>query len=71
MQARGAKQPLTPYLVELVPPVGGLEGIQALAARARRASDELSKEGVGVRFLRSVFVPEEGQCFLLFAGDSA
>ena len=53
------------YLVELEPPKTGWDDIQALAARFRHASD-----GSAVRFLRSVFVPEDGKVYLLFEGPS-
>jgi hypothetical protein len=36
------------------------------AARARLAAEELSREGTPVRYLRSIFVPEDESCFLLY-----
>jgi hypothetical protein len=42
-----------------------------LTARARRASDEVHREGTPVRFVRSVFVPEDDTCFYLFRAVSA
>jgi hypothetical protein len=39
----------------------------ALARRVRDAARRLRAEGVEVRLLRSVYVPEEGSCFLLLA----
>jgi hypothetical protein len=59
------------YLVELTQSKSGFDDIQALAARSRTACDELSREGTPVRFLRSVFVPEDGSCFLLLEAPSA
>ena len=41
-----------------------------LSARARQASEELSREGMPVRFVRSVFVPEDGTCFHLYQAGS-
>ena len=41
-----------------------------LSARARQASEELSREGMPVRFVRSVFVPEDGTCFHLYQANS-
>ena len=41
-----------------------------LTARARRASDELRREGTQVRFLRSIFVPEDDVCFYLYRAAS-
>ena len=40
--------------------------VQEAAARARAAT-----EGGPVRFLRSIFVPEDDTCFLLYEGPSA
>ena len=53
------------YLVELEPPDAGWDDLQALVARFRLAS-----RGTVVRFLRSVFVPEDGTVYLLFEGPS-
>lgn len=61
---------LTRYLVELSDTGGALASVQALADRARRAAAEVSQEGTRVRFLRVVFVPEDGSCFLLYEGES-
>jgi hypothetical protein len=38
---------------------------------ARRATEELTREGTEVRFLRSIFVPEDETCFYLFESTSA
>jgi hypothetical protein len=59
------------HLVELQRPDDGWGELQALAARARTAAHSLSSEGTAVRFLRSIFVPESGCCFLLFQAESA
>jgi len=59
------------YLVELRRPPSGWQGLQALSAHARVAAERLSAEGRPVRFLRSIFVPEEDSCFLLYEGTSA
>lgn len=42
----------------------------ALVAQARRAAEELRSEGTQVRFLRSVFVPEDETCFYLYEASS-
>jgi hypothetical protein len=55
----------TRYTVELRLPDAGWADVQAAATRAREAS------GDGVRFLRSIFVPEDDTCFLLYEGPSA
>jgi hypothetical protein len=54
-------------MVELRLPHAGYTDVQEAAARAREAT----REGERVRFLRSVFVPEDGTCFLLYEGPSA
>ncbi|HUP31722.1 MAG TPA: nickel-binding protein [Gaiellaceae bacterium] len=59
------------YLVELRRPPLGWEALQRLAADARESAERLSAEGTRVRFLRSIFVPEEDNCFFLYEGVSA
>jgi uncharacterized protein DUF4242 len=55
----------TRYTVELSLPQAGCADVQEVATRARAAA------GGGVRFLRSIFVPEDDTCFLLYEGPSA
>lgn len=64
-------QTLARFTVELNRPGGGWSGIEAATARARRAAEEMRAEGTPVRFLRSVFVPEDESCFFLYEGPSA
>ena len=64
------EHPATRFFVELAPRASGFEDIQALTARSRAASEALARAGTPVRFLRSVFVPEDGSCYLLFEGSS-
>jgi RNA:NAD 2'-phosphotransferase (TPT1/KptA family) len=56
----------TRYTVELRLPQAGWADVQEVTARARAAT-----EGERVRFLRSIFVPEDDACFLLYEGPSA
>ena len=56
----------TRYTVELRLPQGGWRDVQEAAARARAACD-----GQRVRFLRSIYVPEDDACFFLYEGPSA
>jgi|SRR5581483_554581 len=39
--------------------------------RAWRAADELAREGTPVRFVRSILLPEEETCLLLYEAGSA
>ena len=57
------------FLIELY--VSGHDG-DAVARdelRAREAAATLTAEGTRVRFLRSIYVPEDETCFLLSAGS--
>jgi Nickel responsive protein SCO4226-like len=58
------------YLVELEQPAAGWGELQAVPARARAAAAELRMAGTPVRFLRSIFVPEDDACLLLFEAPS-
>ena len=53
------------FLVELYVPRADRAGAEAAAARAQRAAEKLTGEGTTVRYLRSIFVPEDETCFLL------
>lgn len=64
-------QRLTRYTVELRPPDTGWQELQQATARARQATEEMRREGSQVRFLRSLFVPEDDACFFLYEGPSA
>ena len=59
------------YLVELHRPASGWELLQETAARARESADGLRAEGTPVRMLRSIFVPDNDSCFLLYEATSA
>ena len=41
------------------------------AERARLAAEELTREGTPVRYLRSIFVPEDETCFFMCEAVSA
>jgi|ERR687897_711907 hypothetical protein len=58
------------YLVELHEPPGGWQALQELAARARDSAELLNAQGTPVRFLRSIFVPEQDSCFFLYEAAS-
>jgi hypothetical protein len=59
------------YLVELYLPRIGAGGLADAAGRARAAADQLARDGVSVRYLRSIFVPEDETCFLLYDAPTA
>jgi histidinol-phosphate/aromatic aminotransferase/cobyric acid decarboxylase-like protein len=61
----------TRYAVEVRLPQAGCADVQEAAARARETTEQMRREGQQVRFLRSVFVPEDDACFLLYEGPSA
>ncbi len=68
MDGSGKTADLKTFFVELRPQATGWQDIQAIGARSRAACRELRERGTPGRLLRTVFVPEDGTCFLLFAG---
>lgn len=68
---RKAEPELGRYLLELVPEKNGFEDIRALTERSRAVCDELALEHVVVRLIRSIFMPEDGTCLLVFDATSA
>ncbi len=70
MQGSPHKPATYRYLVELRRSDAGWEAVEGLAARARLTAGELRREGTPVRFLRTIFVPEDETCFLLYEGPS-
>jgi len=65
------RQRPTRFLVELERPSDGWGELQAVTARARAAADQLTAEGLSVRFLRAIFVPEDGSCCFLYEAGSS
>lgn len=45
--------------------------VTPFAEDVARAADQLTEEGIPVRLLRSVFVPEDETCFYLFQAESS
>jgi hypothetical protein len=64
-------QKLARYTVELRRPGAGWQELQQATARARQETQRACDEGAQVRFLRSIFVPEDDACFFLYEGASA
>ena len=59
------------YTLELERPRDGWGRLQELSAQARQASEQMQAEGTPVRYLRSIFVPEDEACFYLYEAASA
>jgi hypothetical protein len=59
------------YLVETYFPRDGRDRLPEVVARARAAASAMRLDGVEVRYLRPIFVPEDETCFHLFTGPSA
>ncbi len=57
--------------MELYVPRSGATAADGLARRAQLGAEELTREGTPVRCARSIFVPEDETCFLLFEAASA
>jgi hypothetical protein len=59
------------FLLELFVSRSDAAAVEAGAGRARRAAEQLSSEGKPVRFVRTLFMPEEETCFYLYEAASA
>jgi hypothetical protein len=57
------------YLVESYLAADGA-GIEEIDLRARTAAEQLTAEGVAVRHLRSILVPEDEMCVLHYDASS-
>ena len=44
--------------------------LENTAARARAAAEELAREGREIRYVRSIFLPEDETCFHLYEAAS-
>lgn len=64
-------QPWPRYLVELSRELATFADVRDLADRARRGAGDASLAGAPVRFLRVVFVPDDGTCLLLYEAAAA
>jgi hypothetical protein len=58
------------YLVELYVSCADGDAVGRDELRARNAAVELTAEGTRVRFLRSIYVPEDETCFFLYRAGS-
>jgi Nickel responsive protein SCO4226-like len=59
------------FLVELYVSRTNQRGLDSVVTRGRDAAEELSRSGTAVRYLRSIFIPADELCFLLFEAASA
>jgi hypothetical protein len=61
---------MTGYVVEVYLSRLRATTLEDLTARARRVSEELSRAGTPVVYVRSIFLPEDEICFHLFDAPS-
>jgi hypothetical protein len=59
------------FLAELYVSRTDADVVGHCASRARLGAEALSREGTPVRYLRSIFVPDDETCFYLFEAASA
>ncbi len=59
------------FLLELYVSRADPAGVERRAERARLAAEEVSRDGTPVRYLRSIFVPEDETCFLMYEAARA
>jgi hypothetical protein len=60
---------MSSYLLEAYTPASAL--LEEVEARVRSAAAELSESGTPVRYVRSIFVPEDETCFHVLDGPSS
>ena len=58
------------FLVELYVSRSDAETVEGVAHCASVTAEELSREGARVRYVCSIFVPEDETCFCLFEAES-
>ena len=58
------------FLVELYIPSGQLQTVQGWIEAAAIAAADVSREGDAIRCVRSIVVPEDETCFLLYEASS-
>jgi Protein of unknown function (DUF4242) len=57
---------VTSYVAHLQFPAGDATRLAAAGERARSAAEQLTRDGTAVRWVRSVYVPEDETCLLVF-----
>jgi Nickel responsive protein SCO4226-like len=58
------------FVAEQYLPEGGAETAARGASAAKAAAEQLTREGVAVQFLQSIFIPEDETCLHLYLADS-
>jgi hypothetical protein len=58
------------FLVELYVARSDGASVGPSAHRARLAAEEVAREGTPVRWVRSIFVPEDETCFFLYEAET-
>jgi Protein of unknown function (DUF4242) len=59
------------FLVEVYVPSSGAADVREAVARARASAAQLSAEGMSVRYVRAIFVPEDETCFHVFEASTS
>jgi len=59
------------YLLEMYVARDDARGVTDGGEHARAAAEELTRRGTAVQFCRSIFIPAEETCFVLFEAESA
>jgi len=62
---------MTCFIVELYLPRNGSGGAGGVAARARSVAENARALGSGVRYVRSIFMPDDEICLELYEAPSA
>lgn len=58
------------FIVEHYLPAAGAAVAAQGAAAARRAAEQMAREGIRVQFVRSIFIPQDETCIHLYRADS-
>jgi hypothetical protein len=58
------------YVLEFYASRADTTGVRRRTRRARQAAAALTREGTPVRFVRSIYVPEDETCFVLYEARS-
>jgi hypothetical protein len=62
---------MTEFLVELYLSRTDAAALERSVRRARLGAEEQTRQGTPVRYLRSMYLPEDETCFLLYEAESA